>query len=214
MCRDGRQLCSRRILGNSDFLWDKMEIMGEFGNALEFDYIKYSWASVKLFLDCLHLIPAGPTDVATLIETVDFCQFEGKTTYDSFELEMMERLMDSVMKTTLPLGTELLISAYLSKVDNFDDRYQQKVVEKITKEAVSTLVFDFDVESELNKRLVALCVQKGVFADNSQEMVLVRILMYGKELCEFRAENLEPTEPAIENLCIEEIFRPDAQTIR
>ena len=54
-------------------------IMGEFGNAPEFDFTRYSWASVKLFLDCLHLIPAGPADSAKIIESIDFRQFEGKT---------------------------------------------------------------------------------------------------------------------------------------
>ena len=64
--------------------------MDEFGNPLKFDYTDYSWACVKLFLDCLHLIPAGPINVATLIECVDFCQFEGETTYDSFEVDLVE----------------------------------------------------------------------------------------------------------------------------
>ena len=102
-----------------------MASMDGFGNPLKFDYTDYSWACVKLFLDCLHLIPPGPTDIATILECVDFCQFEGKTTYDSFEVELVERFMTPVMKMALSLGTELLISNYLAKVDNFDDRYQQ-----------------------------------------------------------------------------------------
>ena len=68
VCKDGQQKCSTRILGKSDFFWDKAEKMDEFGNALKFDYTKYSFASVKLFLDCIHQIPAGPTDIATLVE--------------------------------------------------------------------------------------------------------------------------------------------------
>ena len=154
-------------------------------------------------------------DVGTLVEVIDFCQFEGKTTYDSFEVDLVERLMESVMKTSLPLSTELLVSAYLTKVDNFDDdRYQQKVAEKLTKDAVSSLVFEFDTNGALNKRLIALCLQKGVFADDSQNSVLITLLMYGKELLEFQAEDVEPSEATIENLEIEDDFRPDARSVR
>ena len=96
------------MLGHSEFFSDKMD---EFGNSLKFDYTDYSWACVKLFLDCLHLIPAGATDLATVAECVNFCQFEGKTTYDSFEVDFVERLMEPIMKSALPLSTELLLSA-------------------------------------------------------------------------------------------------------
>ena len=131
-------------------------------------------------------------DVATIIECIAFCQFEGKTTYDSFEVDLVEQLINSVVKTNLPFGTELLISAYLAKVDNLtDDRYQQKVAEKVTKDIVSSLVFEFDMTNALNKRLIALCIKKGVFTDNSQQSVVFPLLMYGKEILEFRAETLE-----------------------
>ena len=158
------------MLGHSEYFWEKMAKMDEFGNSLKFDYTDYSWASVKLFLDCLHLIPTGPVDLATLLEVVGFCQFEGKTTYDSFEVDLVQRIMTSVMKTSLPLGTELLISAYLAKVDDFNDLYQQKVAAKITKEAVSNLLFEFNMNSALNKRLITMCTRKGVFADESQNI--------------------------------------------
>ena len=214
LCEDGQQLCSRRLLGSSDFFWDKAEIMVEFGNALEFDYTRYSWASVKLFLDCLHLIPAGPVDVATIIECIDFCQFEGKTTYDSFESNLVKGLMNLVMATTLPIGTELLISAYLSKVDNFDDRYQQKVAGKLTEEAVAMTIYRFDMNDVLNKRLIALCVKKGIFADESQNSVLITLMMYGKELQQFQAGNPEISSAAIESLDIDDDFIPDARSVR
>ena len=185
--------------------------MSEFGNALKFDYTDYSWACVKLFLDCLHLIPAGPSNVATLIECVDFCQFEGKTTYDSFEVDLVERIMNSVMKTTLPLGTELLISAYLAKVDNFDERYQLKVAEKLKKEAISFLLFaKFDMNSELNKRLIEMCVQKRVFADKSKQSVVYTLMMYGTELQEAKSdseiENLVPDPRKLVRLTIASII--------
>ena len=45
LCKDGQQMCSRRQLGQSDYFWDKAGKMDEFGNALKFDYTKYSWAA-------------------------------------------------------------------------------------------------------------------------------------------------------------------------
>ena len=134
-CADGQQLSSQWMLCHSEFFREKIVKMVKFGNELRFDYTDYSWASVKFFLDCLHLIPAGPIDIATVVECIAFCQFEGKTTYDSFEVDLVEQLIDSIIKTTLPFGTKLLISAYLDKVDNFtDDRYRQKLAGKVTKE--------------------------------------------------------------------------------
>ena len=227
MCMDGQQVCGRWMLGHSEYFWEKMAKMDEFGNSLKFDYPDYSWASIKLFLDCLHLIPAGPVDVGILVEVVGFCQFEGKTMYDSFEVDLVQRIMTSLMKTSLPLGTELLISAYLAKVDNFNEEYQQKVAQKLTEENVSSLLFKFDPEAELNKRLISMCSRKGVFDDQSQKNVLITLMMYGKELLEFRAGNLEPVESAVENLkigdktkaVIENIqttdnYRPDIGSVR
>ena len=171
--------------------------------------------SVKFFLDCLHLIPARPVDLATILEVVDFCQFEGKTTYESFEVDLVEGLIDSVLQSSLPLGTELLVSAFLAKVDSLtDDRYQQKVAEKLTPEAVSLLLYKFDMKNELNRRLIELCVTKGIFADDSHQSVVYTLMMYGKELQEFQAENLGPAEAAIEGLEIEDDFRPDARSVR
>ena len=185
--------------------------MVKFGNELRFDYTDYSWASVKFFLDCLHLIPAGPIDIATVVECIAFCQFEGKTTYDSFEVDLVEQLIDSIIKTTLPFGTKLLISAYLDKVDNFtDDRYRQKLAGKVTKETVSSLIFEFDMTNALNKRLIALCIKKGVFTDDSQQSVVFPLLMYGKELLEFRTGTFESE---IGNDDVDDDFIPNAQSV-
>ena len=173
---------------------------------MEFDYTDYSWSSVKLFLDCLHLIPAGPTDIITLIECIDLAQFEGKTTYDSFEVDLVERLMDSVMKTNLQLGTELLVAAYLHEVDNLsDDRYQKKVARKLAEVTASFLVFaKFDIESPLNKRLIEMCVKKRIFTDGSRKSVLDTLLVYARELYDF----------AVENLDVDSGFRPNPQSVR
>ena len=167
--------------------------MIEFKNGLDFDYTMYSLASVKFFLDCLHHIPAEPTDLATLIECIDFCQFEGKTTYNSFEEELVDQIMYSVMYADISLGTELLISAFLSRVDNFDDRFEQKMVEKITQEAVAVSIYQFDMDNKLNKRLIEMCVQKGIFAHVSQQSVVHGLMKYGKEL-----ESLRPVGPDLQ----------------
>ena len=211
MCKDGQQLCSRRMLGLSDFLWKKAEKMGEFGNALKFDYTKFSWSSVKLFLDCLHLIEPGPIDVATILECIDFAQFEGKTTYKSFELELVKRLMACIMKTDFPVGTELLISAYLSHVDNLENIYQSKVARKLTKESVSFLIYDFDIESTLNKRLISMCIAKHIFADSTHRSVVYSLMMYGIEIQELEASDSTPKE-ASETL--DDNFIPDPQSVR
>ena len=87
---------------------------------LEFDYTNYSHASVKLYLDSLHLIKCDPVDVAVIVECIDFVQFEGKTSlFNSFDRDFVAALMDSI--TDLTVGTELLISAYLSCVGTLDN---------------------------------------------------------------------------------------------
>ena len=210
VCIDGQQLCSRWMLGHSEFFWEKMAKMDEFGNSLKFDYsTDFSLASVKFFLDCLHLIPAGPVDVATLVEVVAFCQFEGKTTYDSFEVDLVDRIMTSLMKMALPIGTELLISAYLAKIDNFDNRFEQTLVEKHTEESVSSLLFKFNPNTELNKRLIAMCAQKAVFVDVSEDTVLATLMVYGKNLVKFGS-----TDRVVENFGIEHDFRPNPRSAR
>ena len=213
-CKDGQQLCSKWMLGHSQFFSDKIEKMSEFGNPLNFDYTNYTWACVKLFLDSLHLIPSGLVDVATLAECIDFCQFEGKTTYESFEVDLVGRLIESIMKSSLPLGTELLISAYFAKVDDFHDSFQQKVASKLTEDSVSALLYKFDFNNALNKRLIGMCVKKGVFADESQNSVLITLMMYGKELQQFQAGNSEPNQTESEILTIEDEYIPGAQSIR
>ena len=157
------------------------------------------------------MIPAGPTDIITLIECVDFAQFEGKTTYDSFEVELVDRLMDSVVKTKLPLDTELLIAAFLDKVDNLtDDRYQQKVARKLKQGGVSSLFFaELDMNNTLNKRLIAMCVKKKVFADDSLQSVVYPLMMYGKYLQGFKAWSSK-----IEVEDFDDGFRPDVGAVR
>ena len=47
-CQDGKQLCSRRVLGFSEFFYEKCNKMSNFENALEFKYPDHSHAAIKL----------------------------------------------------------------------------------------------------------------------------------------------------------------------
>ena len=170
---------------------------------LEFDYTKFSHASVKLFLDSLHLINSGPVDVAIVVECIDFVQDEGKTVlYDSFERDFVTTLLDSIMKIQLPVGTELLISAYLSCVGDLDSAYQQKVMEKLTNKDVAYLFYEFDSTCESNQRLIKMCAAQALFDDKSDDFIVFNLMKYGRELQRLRDGNLhfgktDETEPNI-----------------
>ena len=155
---------------------------------LEFDYTNYSHASVKLYLDSLHLIKPDPVDVAVIVECIDFVQFEGKTTlYDSFERDFVASLVESIMD--LPVGTELLISAYLSCVGDCDNTYQQNVMKKLTETDVASL-YNFDLTCESNQRLIKMCAAKAFFDAKSDEFILFSLMMYGKKLLSLRDGDL------------------------
>ena len=119
--------------------------------------------------------------------------------------------MACIMKTDFPVGTELLISAYLSHVDNLENIYQSKVARKLTKESVSFLIYDFDIESTLNKRLISMCIAKHIFADSTHRSVVYSLMMYGIEIQELEASDSTPKE-ASETL--DDNFIPDPQSVR
>ena len=160
--------------------------MTNFENALEFDYTGYRKAAVKFFLDCLHQIKPTAVDIATILEVVDFAHYEGKTTYNSFERSLAGRLMEPIMEKTLPIGTELLIAAYLSRVDNFTNMYQQKVARKLTKASITSLLYEFDYSTKLNLRLIEMCVNKEIFGVVNTNFVAFSLVMYGKKLQELQ----------------------------
>ena len=133
LCKDGTQrLCSRQVLGLSDFLYFKAGMMG--GNVkdkLQFDYTEYSHEAVKFYLDILHMIDPRPTGIATLLEVIDLAHSEGQTEmYDSFERKLSKWLMSAVLDSTFSTGTELLIAELLSKVHNLHNEYQEKIGRK------------------------------------------------------------------------------------
>ena len=186
VCKDGQQLCSRQTLGQSDFLYIKANKMTNFENPLKFHYPNHSKAAVKFFLDSLHQIKPGPVDLPTVLEVVDFAYYEGKTTYNSFERCLVGRLMDPIMEKSLPVGTELLIAAYLSRVDNFVNTYQEKVARKLTNDSVTSLLYDFDCSTKMNQCLIAICVSKRIFWAENQNFVTVSLMMFGKKLQELQ----------------------------
>ena len=183
LCKDGKQLCSRQVLGMSEFFYFKAKNMAaNINDQLEFDYTNFSHASVKLFLDSLHLIKPGPIDVAIVVECIDFIQFEGKTTlYDSFEREFAAGLLDSIMNLELPVETELVVSAYLSCVGDLDESYQQKVMMNVYNYDVSCLSDNFDLECNSNQRLIKMCASKTFLGEKTDDLLLY-LMEYAKEL--------------------------------
>ena len=160
--------------------------MTNFENSLTFNYPDHSKAAVKFFLDSLHQIQPGPVDVAIVLEVVDFAQYEGQTTYDSFERGLVERLMAPIIEKSLPLGTELLIGMFLSRVDNYSNVYQQKVAKKLTKQSIEKLFFGFDPSIRLNQRLIEMCVAKRILTEDTPNVVTMALMMYGTALEELQ----------------------------
>ena len=187
-CRDGKQLCSRQILASSDWLYIKANKMSNFENPLTFNYPDHSKAAVKLFLDSLHQIQPDSVDLAIVLEVVDFAQYEGKTTYDSFERGLVGRLMQSIAKKSLPLGTQLLISLFLSRVDNFTNNYQKEVAKRITKHSIEKLFYSFDASNRLNQRLIEMCVAKRIFTHDNHYCITMVLMVYGNRLEELQNE--------------------------
>ena len=186
LCKDGKQLCSRQTLGLSDFLYEKANKVSNFENKLEFVYTDYRREAVKYFLDCMHMITPNPTDITVILEVLDLAHSEGKTTYDSFERNLSERLMTAILDEPLPIGTELLVAAFLSKVDNLHNaqyvEYQQKAAGNLTREFYAHLYCDFEMTSELNHQLIELCIFKGIFTDSTHKSVIYTLTMFGKDL--------------------------------
>ena len=150
-------------------------------------YTDYRREAVKYFLDCMHMITPDPTDITIILEVLDLAHSEGKTTYDSFERNLSERLMAAVLDEPLPNGTELLVAAFLSRVDNLHTHlqyveYQQKAAGNLTREFYAHLYCDFDMAGELNHQLIELCIFKGIFDDDTHKSVIFTLTMFGKDL--------------------------------
>ena len=140
-CKDDKiQLCSRQILAQSDFLFIKSTKTDKFDGSLDFDYTEFSHDAVKLFLDSMHLIEPNQVNLSVVLECIDLAHSEGKTDWDSFEKRLSAELVETVQSHTLPICTELLISAFLKRVDNFDNKYEKRVVRKLNKHTVRSFL--------------------------------------------------------------------------
>ena len=129
------------------------------------------------------MIEAPETELTMILEVVDLAHSEGKTVlYDSFERNLSKRLMSAVLESSFATGTELLIAAFLSKVDNMHENYQRKSAKNLTREFCVHLYYDFDMSSEPNKQLIEMCVSKGIFDDNSRKSVLYTLTEFGQDL--------------------------------
>ena len=176
-------MCDRQTLGLSDFLYKKAnKTAANVNEKIEFDYTKYRREAVKYFLDCMHMIDPDPTDITIILETLDLAHSEGKTTYDSFERHLSGRLMKAVLRESFEIGTELLIAAFLSKVDNLHESYQKKLAGKMTKDFYIHLFSEFDMSSGLNKQLIEMCIGKGIFDDNIRKSVVYTLTIFGEDL--------------------------------
>ena len=175
-------MCDRQTLGLSDFLYKKANKMGGLEEKIQFKYTDFRREAVKYFLDCMHMIEPSPTDITVFLEVLDLAHCEGKTTYCSFEQSLSERLMKTILEKSFPVGTKLLIAAFLSKVDNLHDDYQQKLAENLTREFCIHLVYDFDITGSLTQRLIEMCVGKGIFDEKTHKTVVYTLTMFGKDL--------------------------------
>ena len=129
---------------------------------------------------------------------IDFLQYEGKTTYNSIERLLVERIIDAINKKTFPLGTELLIALILSRADNFTNTFQQKVAKKLTKNLAGNLFFDFEVANRLNQRLIETCVDKEIFNDDNEYYVKMQLMIYCEKLRELQNGKPRSAEKVIE----------------
>ena len=128
------------------------------------------------------MITPDPTNITIILETLDMAHSEGKTTYNSFERHLSGRLMSAILNESFIIGTELLIAAFLSKVDNLNEKYQKKLAVKITEDFYTQLFSRFDMSNELNKQLIEMCVAKGIFDDNSRKSVMYTLTVFGEDL--------------------------------
>ena len=128
------------------------------------------------------MIEPDPTDITIILEVLDLAHSEGKTTYNSFERYLSKRLMSTISDEPVSTGTELLIAAFLSKVDNLHEDYQQRLSGKLTEEFYAHLYCRFDMFGDLNKQLIEMCVRKAIFENNTRKSVIYTLTTFGEDL--------------------------------
>ena len=90
--------------------------------------------------------------------------------------------MAAVLESSFSTGTELLIAAFLSKVDNLNEDYQKKLAKKLSRDFYAHVYCDFDMDSNLNHRLIEMCVFKGIFPNSTRKSVISTLTMFGEDL--------------------------------
>ena len=135
-----------------------------------------------MYCDALYLIQPGETQVWTILECIDFCHFEGKTLLSVFERELAKGLTKSLFSTAYTVGSELLICAYLSTVDNFDNKFEEKLIEKLTPASLRAPLLQHEASTDINEGLITLCVTKGLLLDETLNSVEVYLQEYGQTL--------------------------------
>ena len=128
------------------------------------------------------MIEPDPTDITIILEVLDLAHSEGKTTYDSFERHLSGRLMSPILESSFTIGTELLIAAFLSKVDHCHEKYQRKLAGNLTEDFYTHLFSRFDISNALNKQLIEMCIRKGIFDDNTRKSVVYTLSMFGEDI--------------------------------
>ena len=116
------------------------------------------------------------------MECLDFCHFEGKTMVSAFEEKLSNCLTESLFSQSFPIGTMLLMGAYLSMVDNYNNTFEDKLMQELTQNSITELLFNFDFRCEINKNLIQLCYSKRLFPDETNDTVEMSLMRYGRDL--------------------------------
>ena len=136
------------------------------------------------------MIDPDPTDITIMLEVLDLAHSEGKTTFDSFERYLSGRLMSPILDSSFTIDTELLIAAFLSKVDHLSENYQKKIARKLAEDFythLTKLYTRFNMSSDPNKQLIEMCVGKGIFDDSTRKSVVRTLSIFGEDLKRFFA---------------------------
>ena len=146
-------------------------------------------------------------DVTTVLEIIELAEHDRTENYVGRLL--VDRLMNSIIKMQLPIGTELLIAAYLSRLNETENVYQEKIAHKLTKELVSSIFYDFDGSSKLNQEMIKICVQKKIFVDDDHNFVTMTLMFFAKKLHELANLVAQSESESVKNLLDYKISQQD-----
>lgn len=116
-------------------------------NSIE-DYGNFSKEAVKTYLDFVHAIFPDQLDIITILELLHFLHYEGKTleAISTFESHLASMLYADLEKLNLDNDTKIFTCIILTTFDNYNDRYEQYVATKVTKEMLhKAILFGFFV---------------------------------------------------------------------